>query len=127
MNTQDVYTSVLLRAADIEADQETINSYKKIWWYNLRAKDVGGLRMTDNAYEFVESNEIKTYVVDIPKEIKLTAQVLLWLDKFIDSPYYINKHKITVLKESTAFELYLFSGDVKKLGYAKAMNKRLFS
>jgi hypothetical protein len=30
-----------------------------------------------------------------------------------------------VLKEKAAFELYLFSGDIKKLGYNKALAKRL--
>jgi hypothetical protein len=30
-----------------------------------------------------------------------------------------------VLSERTAFELYMFSGDVKKLGMARTMAKRL--
>ena len=29
------------------------------------------------------------------------------------------------MKEKSAFELYLFSGDVRKLGHNKAMSKRL--
>jgi hypothetical protein len=29
------------------------------------------------------------------------------------------------MKEMAAFELYLFSGDVRKLGHNKAMSKRL--
>ena len=57
----------------------------------------------------------------------MTPQILVWLDKFIDSPYYFNKKKIIVTEERTAFELYLFSGDVRKMGYAKAMASRLKS
>jgi hypothetical protein len=30
-----------------------------------------------------------------------------------------------VLSERTAFELYMFSGDIKKLGMARTMAKRL--
>jgi hypothetical protein len=51
--------------------------------------------------------------------------VLVWLDHFIDSPFFINKKHIIVMKEKSAFELYLFSGDVAKLGHTKAMSKRL--
>jgi hypothetical protein len=29
------------------------------------------------------------------------------------------------MSEKSAFELYLFSGDIRKMGMAKAMNKRL--
>jgi hypothetical protein len=51
--------------------------------------------------------------------------VLVWLDNFIDSPYYITKKFIVVLKEKAAFELYLFSGDIRKMGYNKALACRL--
>jgi hypothetical protein len=30
-----------------------------------------------------------------------------------------------VLKEKSAFELYLFSGDIRKMGHNKALAKRL--
>lgn len=125
MDQKDIYTRAFLRAADIEADEQDIQSHRKIWWLNLRNKAEGGLRLTEAGFDFINEYEIKTYEVEMPKELKLTAQILLWLDKFINSPYYIIKQKIYVLKESVAFELYLFSGDVKKLGYSKAMNKRL--
>jgi hypothetical protein len=63
--------------------------------------------------------------VDLPEDIKITPQILVWLDKFISSPYFFNKKQIIVTEEKTAFELYLFSGDVRKMGYMKAMAKRL--
>jgi hypothetical protein len=72
-----------------------------------------------------EDAKIKTYKIEFPKEFAFTPQVLVWLDNFIDSPFYITKKFIVVLKEKAAFELYLFSGDIRKLGYNKALAKRL--
>ena len=71
-----------------------------------------------------EIAKIKTYKVPFPDNLTITPQILIWLDNFIESPYFITKKDITVLKEKSAFELYLFSGDVRKLGYGKAMAKR---
>jgi hypothetical protein len=126
MNLKDTYTSVFLKAAEQPADEESIKKCKPIWWYNFRKKDEGGLRLTEAGLEFIQNqSKIKTYQIDIDKNITLTPQVLIWLDQFIDSPYFIDKKQITVIRERVAFELHLFSGDVKKMGYAKAMNKRL--
>jgi hypothetical protein len=55
----------------------------------------------------------------------LGPQVLIWLDQFLNSPYHLEKRFIKVLSERTAFELYMFSGDVKKMGSAKAMNRQI--
>lgn len=126
MYTKEFYTEIFLKAAEIDTDE--VENFIKIWWFNLRNKNSGGLRLTDQGLQFViDRSDIKTYVVEIPKEIKITPQVLLWLDQFIASPWHLLKHKITVLSEKTAFELYLFSGDVKKMGQSKAMAKRLES
>jgi len=126
MNYKDTYTKVFLEAANQEATKETISKYKPIWWYNYREKESGGLRLTDQGFEFVtEHADLKTYSVEIPKELKITPQVLLWLDQGLLSPFYLDKRTITVISERAAFELYLFSGDIRKMGTAKALNKRL--
>lgn len=126
MDIKDTYTSVFLKAADQSADEDTIKKFKPIWWFNFRKKDTGGLRLTEAGLDFITNHaEIKTYQIDIDKNITLTPQVLVWLDQFIDSPYFLDKKQITVIRERIAFELHLFNGDVKKMGYAKAMNKRL--
>lgn len=126
MDIKDTYTSVFLQAAGLATDPNTVKKYKIVWWYNLRNKDSGGLRLTDQGLEFIEKYaKIKTYKIDFPKEFAFTPQVLVWLDNFIDSPYFITKKNITVLKEKAAFELYLFSGDIRKMGHNKALAKRL--
>jgi len=126
MDIKDTYTSVFLQAAGLATDPNTAKKYKIVWWYNLRNKDSGGLRLTDQGLEFIEKYaKIKTYKIDFPKEFAFTPQVLVWLDNFIDSPYFITKKNITVLREKAAFELYLFSGDIRKMGHNKALAKRL--
>jgi hypothetical protein len=68
---------------------------------------------------------IKIYKIDIPKELTISSQVLIWLDQFLDTPFHLTKRHITVISEKAAFELYLFSGDVKKFGTARSVAKRL--
>jgi hypothetical protein len=126
MDNKDTYTRVFLQAADQDSDLETVKKYKSLWWWNFRSKDSGGLRLTEEAMTFIQEDaKIKTYKIEFPKEFAFTPQVLVWLDNFIDSPFYITKKFIVVLKEKAAFELYLFSGDIRKLGYNKALAKRL--
>ncbi len=126
MDIKDTYTRVFLQAASIDADVDTIKKYKAEWWWNFRSKDSGGLRLTEEAMTFIQEDaKIKTYKIDFPKEFAFTPQVLVWLDNFIESPYFITKKNITVLREKSAFELYLFSGDIRKMGHNKALAKRL--
>lgn len=128
MDIKETYTKVFLKAAEQDYSEGKIKEKKIEWWFNVRTKDSGGLRLTEAGIDFIhEDAKIKTYTVDLPDDIRMTPQILVWLDKFIDSPYYFNKKKIIVTEEKTAFELYLFSGDVRKMGYSKAMAKRLQS
>lgn len=125
-DSKNTYTAVFLKAANEPFDNTAIEKLRTIWWWNVRSKTEGGLRLTDQGITFVkEKADIKTYDVKLPKELKITPQILLWLDQFITSPWYIQKGTLTVLSEKSAFELYLFSGDVRKMGYSKAMAKRL--
>ena len=126
MDIKDTYTKVFLEAAEQSVDDNLIKQMRPLWWYNVRSKGEGGLRLTEAGINFIqEQADIKTYKVDFPAEFSFTPQVLVWLDNFIDSPYYITKKYIIVMKEKAAFELYLFSGDIKKFGHNKALSRRL--
>lgn len=126
MDRKDSYTKVFLQAAGANTSEKSIKDFRTIWWFSTREKEVGGLRMTDECLEFVETkSEIKTYEIEIPKELVINAQILIWLDQYIDSPWHITKRRMKVLSEKTAFELYLFAGDIKKLGTARTLAKRI--
>ena len=123
---KDAYTKAFLQAAELPVNEKNIKDYKAVWWWSFRNKNQGGLRLTEQALEFIEEHaKIKTYKIEFPKEFAFTPQVLLWLDNYIDSPFFVNKKYIIVMKEKAAFELYLLSGDVRKLGHNRAMSKRL--
>lgn len=126
MDLRDHYSAAFLRAGEESNINERLKKVKSFWWYNLRSKSNGGLRLTDDAISYiVEKAELKTYEIQIPKDVQITGQILIWLDHFITTPWHLKKNTITVLSEKTAFELYLFSGDVRKMGQNKAMAVRL--
>lgn len=125
MDLKSFYTKIFLKEVDDDITEDKIKIHKNEWWYNLRSKKNGGLRLTNQGITFVQDHaKIKVYEVDLPEEVKQIPQLMLWLDKFITSPYYIDKKKIIVTNEKLAFELYLFSGDVRKMGLAKALAAR---
>jgi hypothetical protein len=126
MNIKDIYTKKFLEANGQSADQNLIDIKKVEWWYNVRSKNSGGLRLTEEGSQFItQTLGLKSYTVKFPDGLNITPQILVWLDNFIESPYFITKKAITVFNEKAAFELYLFSGDVRKMGYSKALAKRL--
>lgn len=126
MFNKDDYTKKFLQAADIQIEDNLVKEKITEWWYNLRSKDSGGLRLTKKGLDFVVNDaKLKSYNIKFPGKFTITPQILVWLDQFIETPYFITKKDITVFSERSAFELYLFSGDVKKFGYNKALRQRM--
>ena len=124
MNWKETYTKVFLKQADISITEATIKQYMPTWWQNTRAKDTGGLRLTDAGFTFVtEKLDLQYYEVPFPPDFELTTNTVIWLDRFITCPYYLTNRMIIVLDEKKALELHLFSGDVKKYGLTKALKR----
>jgi len=125
MNWKDTYTKVFLKQLDKSINDITIKEYMPVWWQNTRSKDTGGLRLTDEGLRMViEDIELSTYDVPYPVDFELTTQTIIFLDHFIDCPYYMGRRGITVLNEKKALELHLFSGDIRKYGLTKAMKRQ---
>ena len=74
-------------------------------------------------FDVINEIDLATYDVPYPKDMPLTTQVIIFLDKFIDCPYYISPRSIIVTNEKKAVELTLFSGDLRKYGLTKAMSR----
>ena len=124
MNWKETYTKVFLKQKNIAISEVTLKQYMSEWWQNTRAKEQGGLRLTDAGFNFVKDElDLATYDVPFPKDFELTTNTIIWLDQFITCPYYLNRNSIVVLDERKAMELHLFSGDIKKYGLTKAMNR----
>jgi len=126
LNSKEQYTKIFLESSGQTSDAESIKKYKSIFWYSYRDKDTGGLRLTDKGIEFVtDYADLKTYKIEFPSGFNFTPQTIIWLDQYLNTPFYINKKSITVISERAAFELYLFSGDVRKFGLSKSLANRL--
>jgi hypothetical protein len=123
MNWKETYTKVFLKELGKATSDTNVKEYMPLWWQNTRNKGTGGLRLTDRGYDVLQQIELATYDIPYPKDMPLTTQVIIFLDQFIDCPYYLTNRSITVTNEKKAVELTLFSGDLRKYGLTKAMSR----
>jgi len=124
MDVKTAYTKTFLMLKDQTLHDESVKTAYFTWWQNVREKySARSLRLTKRGIEFVESLEIKTYSIKFPDKIVFTPQTYLWLDEFVDCPYFVDKKHIVVTKEKMALQLMMFAGDITKYGLARAMSK----
>ena len=123
MNWKEAYTKIFLKEQGKSANDVTIKEFMPLWWKNTRNKGASGLRLTDAGFDVVNEIDLAIYDIPYPKDFPLTTQVIIFLDKFIDCPYYISPRSIIVTNEKKAVELSLFSGDLRKYGLTKAMSR----
>lgn len=119
-----VYTKVFLKQLGQSASEQNVKAMVPIWWYNTRDKEIGGLRLTDDGMDVLTKIGLSTYDIPYPLDMPMTTQVIIFLDQFIDCPYYLSNRSITVTDEKKAVELTLFSGDLRKYGLTKAMTRQ---
>jgi len=124
MDVKTAYTRTFLQLLDQPNHEETLKTYYYTWWQNVRESyQARSLRLTKLGLETVHKLEIKTYSIKFPDKIIFTPQTFLWLDEFVDCPYFVDKKQITVTMERMALQLMMFAGDVTKYGLARAMSK----
>jgi hypothetical protein len=68
--------------------------------------------------------DLKEYEIPFTEPIELSPQTIIFLERYVDCPYYLTPMSITVFSERKGFELMLFSDDIRKFGIIKAMNER---
>lgn len=122
---QEFYTKLFLKNSEQAITDENIKIFKRKWWVNTRTKVTGGLRLTEAGLDFVvDVLKLQIYEIPFPVTLDLKPEVVVFLDKFLDCPYYLSETSITVTNERKCFELHLFSGDVQKYGLIKAMARQ---
>lgn len=120
---KEAYTKIFLKEKGMAMSEANIKQYMPLWWRNIRNKEKGGLRLTEAGFDLLSEIDIELYDIPYPKDMPLTTQVIIFLDQFINCPYYITNRSIFVTSEKKAVELTLFSGDLRKYGITKAMNR----
>lgn len=124
MNWKETYTKIFLKELGKATSEANVKQYMPLWWQNTRAKDTGGLRLTEDGYDVLKQINLAVYDIPYPRDMPLTTQVIIFLDQFIDCPYFLTNRSIIVTNEKKAVELTLFSGDLRKYGIQKAMSRQ---
>tara|TARA_B100001248_G_scaffold244818_1_gene214172 strand:- start:388 stop:783 length:396 start_codon:yes stop_codon:yes gene_type:complete len=124
MDVKTAYTRTFLELKEQPLHEENVKASYFAWWQNVRESyQARSLRLTKLGLEWVHSCDIKCYDIKFPAKIIFTPQTYLWLDEFVDCPYYVDKKKIIVTMEKMALQLMLFAGDITKYGLSRAMSK----
>ena len=124
MNWKETYTKLFLKELGKSTSDTNIKQFMPLWWQNTRNKDSGGLRLTEEGFDILTQIDLTTYDIPYPRDVPLSTQVIIHLDNFIDCPYYLTNRSIVVTNEKKAVELTLFSGDLRKYGLTKAVNRQ---
>jgi hypothetical protein len=124
MDVKTAYTQTFMQLLNQPLHDEILKTYYYTWWQNVRESyQARSLRMTKSGLEILKKLEIKTYSIKFPDKIIFTPQTFLWLDEYVDCPYFVDKKQIVVTMERMALQLMMFAGDVTKYGLARAMSK----
>jgi len=125
MISRETYTKIFLQQKEKSVDSANIKHHMYKWWQSHRSKDQGGLRLSDDGFNFlINELELKMYEVPFTEPIELSPQTIIFFDRNMDCPYYLTNQSITVFSERKSFELYMFSDDIRKYGLVKAMNRQ---
>lgn len=118
-------TKIFLKQSELAVSPANIKEHMHLWWMNTRDKEQGGLRLTEAGFDHLEKKlNIEFYSITLPIDFVITTQTIIYLDQFIDCPYYLDGRRIAVTDQRKATELTLFSGDLTKYGLTKAMKRK---
>ena len=125
MITRDVLTKIFLQQWGKSTDDANLNLYSHKWWQSNRVNKQTAFRLSEDGFNFLVNDlELKSYEVPFTEPIELSPQTIIFLERYIDCPYYLTVESITVFSEKKSFELSLFSDDIRKFGLIKAMTER---
>ena len=125
MITRDALTKIFLQQWGKTTDDVNVKMFSRKWWQSTRVGKQSAFRLSDEGFEFLTTDlDLKCYDIPFTEPIELSPQTIIFLERYVDCPYYLTQESITVFSERKSFELMLFSDDIRKFGLIKAMNKR---
>lgn len=102
----DITQKILVQTGDTNSLEHALVS----WWQNIRAD--GGYRLTSQGFD-VFDNQFDSYQIELKNTKNITPKILLYLDKKIDYPYYIDRRKKVIhLFGSKEAMMVLLYGDI---------------
>jgi len=120
MNIRNDLTKYVAQQLGLDSSEKNIRRLTKIWWINPRNKPTGGLRLTEQGFNCLQQADIKVHKIKFENPQVFNNQIIIWLDNYIDCPWYINHKEVYVFGEKMAVQLVLFSGNITKFVTAKA-------
>ena len=125
MITRDALTKIFLQQWGKTTDDVNVKMFSSKWWQSTRVGKQSAFRLSDEGFEFLTTDlDLKCYDIPFTEPIELSPQTIIFLERYVDCPYYLTQESITVFSERKSFELMLFSDDIRKFGLIKAMNER---
>jgi hypothetical protein len=125
MINRNTLTKIFLEQWGKSTDDANVKLFGRKWWQSNRVGKENAFRLTDEGYEFlVKELDLKEHEIPFTEPIELSPQTIVFLERYVDCPYYLTPMSITVFSERKGFELMLFSDDIRKFGLIKAMNER---
>lgn len=125
MIPRDTLTKIFLDHWGKSSDDTNVLLYSRKWWQSSRVGKQTAYRLSDCGFEFLTSTlELKSYEVPFTDTIEISPQTIIFLERYLDCPYFLTYKSITVFDERKCVELYFFSDDIRRYGLAKAMKAR---
>jgi len=125
MISRTALTKIFLQQWGKSIDDANVQLFSRKWWQSTRVGKDSAFRLSDEGYEFlIKELDLREYEIPFTEPIELSPQTIIFLERYVDCPYYLTNMSITVFSERKSFELMLFSDDIRKFGLIKAMNER---
>jgi hypothetical protein len=125
MISRDTLTKIFLAQWGKGTDETNVKLYSRTWWQSTRVGKQNAFRLSEAGFEFLTTElDLKCYEIPFTEQIELSPQTIVFLERYIDCPYFLTSQSITVFSERKSFELMLFSDDIRRFGLIKAMNER---
>lgn len=113
LKTREEYTKEFLISGGETHRISDVPMLVKHWWYNTRTKSVGGLRLTTEGFSYLINKSKIPYYHHPFGYANYNSYVLIKLDQYITSPYYLTNFDIVVIDNSLHSQLTLCDNDLR--------------
>jgi len=104
-------TKLFLEESGNDASAESIKKHMLIWW--VAPFSPIGLRLTHDGADFLNrSVKLQKYKFELKEDRPRNLKIMLQMNKYFASPFYINNNTITVYGETEAVMMGLYGGDI---------------